>query len=53
MYKIQQQKEIPAKLVRLIKEGRNDLEYNLSEKFSLFQGVRQSDALSTVPFNVT
>jgi hypothetical protein len=53
IYKIQQQTEIPAKLVRLIKEGRNDLEYNLSEKFSVFQGVRQSDALSTVLFNVT
>lgn len=50
---IPQQTEIPAKLVWLIKEGRNVLEYNLSEKFSVFQGVKQSDISSTVLFNIT
>jgi len=53
IYEILQQTEIPTKLVRLIKEGRNILEYNLSEKLSVFQGVRRSDALSIVLFNIT
>ena len=53
IYEILQQTEIPTKLVRLIKEGRNILEYNLSEKLSVFQGVRRSDTLSIVLFNIT
>jgi hypothetical protein len=53
IYEILQKTEMPAKLVRLIKEGRNNLENNLSEKFSVFKGIRQSDTLSKVLLNIT
>jgi Reverse transcriptase (RNA-dependent DNA polymerase). len=54
-----QQREMPAKLIILIKttmehsEARIILENDLTEKFSIFKGVRQGDTLLTVRFNIT
>jgi Reverse transcriptase (RNA-dependent DNA polymerase). len=59
IYEIMQQAAVSKKLVKLIRmamelsEGRIILENYLSEKSSVFKGVRQSETLSTVLFNIT